>query len=1532
MKKIILNSIFLFLICSFALANRASYTDKTDTPLFEENVGQLRDDNGQPANYVLYTVKQPNLNIFITTSGITYYFYTNKDIGRKIENEKNYFSDSLEQQWYRVDMILKGATISREKIVQEGGVENSQTDYYYPHCSDGIKNVMKYNKVVIKNIYQGIDWVLYNKNGKLKYDFIIHKGADYKQVELLYEGGGNFKFTENQLSFGNEIGTLAEGNLYCFDAEKEIESSYNVRKNSHYHLMKSDKKEKQNHLVLDNEFSYSVNITLNANEEHIVYPLVIDPYLNWATYYGAISEDAATSVHASGLYVWVTGYSYSTAFPLLNPGGTAYYQGTKAGSGTDAFILKFNTNGQRLWATYYGGGTGASYTRGLSIFSTNSTVWVTGYVNASAFPLHNPGGGAYFQNTAGGGDDAFILKFNTTGERLWATYYGGSGNELGHSIHFDGTNVWVTGETGSNNFPVLDPGGATYFDGFYGGSPDIFILKFNSNGVRIWATYYGGNGTDVGYSIQSQGGSVWIVGRGAGSIPLLNPGGGAYYQTWNAGSDIVILKFNTTGERLWATCYGGTSDEVAYSGFSDGTNFWVTGYTLSTNFPTLAPGGTTYQQAYNAQQDAIIIKFNTSGVRIWATYYGGSGGDWGNSIHSDGTNMWITGKTTSTNFPLLNPMAGNFHQGTFGGITDGHILQFNMNGQRISATYYGGSTVDESASIMSTGTNIWVAGQTQSTNFLTQNNGVNPYMQTNLSGNYDAFILKFTTTCGMPVISTVTASPSTICNGESTLLTVTGYLVNANSWQWYTGSCGGSLVGGGTNITQFPGTTTTYYVRGTGGCVGTSASCQTVTVTVNPLPNATIGSNSPVCEAQTLNLTSSGGTSYSWTGPLSFSSTQQNPSITNVNPAHAGTYSVEVTGGNGCKLTQQTNVSINAQPNATASYNFGVCEGQTLSLTSSGGISYSWTGPNGFTSTQQNPNITNVTLAAAGTYTVVVTGVNGCQKSAQTVVTIEAKPNVTIGSNSPVCVGQTLNLTSSGGVIYSWTGPNGFTSSNATPSIPSVTLAAAGIYSVNVTGMNGCSNAAQTNVTINTLPSPIAGNNGSVCEGQTLSLTSSGGISYSWTGPNGFTSTQQNPSITNVTLAAAGTYIVLVTGGNGCSNTAQTSVVVNPQPVATAGSNSPVCAGQTLSLSSSGGGTYSWNGPNGFSSSQQNPSITNVTLAAAGTYLVLVTGGNGCQKLAQTTVSINQPASISTQVTNANCGQSNGSAEVIILNGTGPYTYSWSNGGTSALIQNIPAGAYTITVTDGNNCQTQDVATVGSVGGPTVNVNKTNVTCQGGSNGIATANPSGGTPPYTYSWNNGATTQSISNLTEGTYTVTVTDYVGCITPQNTIISFLYALPNVVANASATTICEGDAVTLFGSGATNYVWNNAVTNNIPFVPLATNTYTVTGTDVNGCENTDQITVQVIVCTSIFDRSNNNDVIAYPNPTSDLVNIRINEGVLNSVLITDGIGNIVLSEKINSDNATIDLSTQARGLYFLHIESNTGERIVKKIIKN
>lgn len=430
------------------------------------------------------------------------------------------------------------------------------------------------------------------------------------------------------------------------------------------------------------------------------------------------------------------------------------------------------------------------------------------------------------------------------------------------------------------------------------------------------------------------------------------------------------------------------------------------------------------------------------------------------------------------------------------------------------------------------------------------------------------------------VVNTTPATPtassnSPVCTGNS--LNLSTPAVAGATYSWTGPNSFASSLQNPTITGVTAAAAGTYSVTVTvGGCtsaVGTTA------VVVNTTPAApTASSNSPVCTGNTINLSTPAvaGATYAWTGPSAFTSSLQNPTRPSATLAMAGTYSVTVTVGGCTSAAGTTAVVINSTPaTPTASSNTPVYSGNTLNLSTPlvAGATYSWTGPNSFTSSLQNPSITGVTTAASGTYSVTVT-VGGCTSAAgTTAVTINATPATPAPtSNSPVCIGNTINLSTAAvaGATYSWTGPAAFTSSLQNPTRPSATLAMAGTYSVTVT-LGGCTSAAGTTVVNVVSPpaTPTASSNSPVCTGNTLNLSTPAvaGATYAWTGPNSFTSTAQNPSITGVTTAAAGTYSVTVTVG-GCTSAAGTTVVtINTTPATpAASSNSPVCSGNTLNL------------------------------------------------------------------------------------------------------------------------------------------------------------------------------------------------------------------------------------------------------------------------------------------------------------------------------------------------------------------------------
>ena len=688
----------------------------------------------------------------------------------------------------------------------------------------------------------------------------------------------------------------------------------------------------------------------------------------------------------------------------------------------------------------------------------------------------------------------------------------------------------------------------------------------------------------------------------------------------------------------------------------------------------------------------------------------------------------------------------------------------------------------------------------------------------------------------------VTAAPVVLVSNNGPLCTGSQLSLSANGTGtfYWTGPNGFSSFQQNpviNNVTLAASGLYSVTVTNTAGCSTTAAT----NVVISPVFTALAASNSPLCAGSTLSLNASAGTSWSWTGPNGFSSLLQNPSILNISAASVGTYTVTVTNAAGCTSTATVNVSLNTAPVAVASNNGPVCEGGSVTLNAAGGVSYNWTGPNGFSSTQQNPVINNVSLADAGSYTVVVTNAAGCVATASTNLQVNTLPVITLTNNGPICAGSMLNLSTNGTGTYSWTGPNGFTSILQNPSIGNVSTAAAGLYSLTITNASGCSVTVQTNVVINTGITAQASSNNPLCAGSTLNLSSSAGVSHFWTGPNGFSSLQQNPSILNATNAASGIYTVTITSASGCTSTATTNVLVSNTPIAYAAANSPVCAGTSLSLSASGGTSYSWTGPNGFISQQQNPVIPNVSVLAEGTYTVTVSNANGCTSVTTTDVTVIPNPTIATQPASQNvCTGNSVTFSVSANNATG---YQWrKNGinipGANSSMYTIPVvslsdgGNYSVLVS--NSCANVLSGNAALTVAPSVVIlsqPSSQTICSGSSVtfSVATNNAT------VYQWKkngndipgaNGSsyTIASIVPGDAGNYSVLAVNSCSDATSSSAVL-VVNTIPTIATQPVNQSVCTGNSVTfsvVASSNATGYQWRKNGTN----ISGATNsTYTI-----------------------------------------------------------------------------------------------------------
>lgn len=737
--------------------------------------------------------------------------------------------------------------------------------------------------------------------------------------------------------------------------------------------------------------------------------------------------------------------------------------------------------------------------------------------------------------------------------------------------------------------------------------------------------------------------------------------------------------------------------------------------------------------------------------------------------------------------------------------------------------------------------------------------------------------------------------------------------------------------------------------------------------------------NGPVCSNVTLELyaaSTTSGVSYEWTGPNSFSNTTQNPEITSPTPANSGAYIVTAR-FMGCEASDTTTATVNASvgaTNAVAVTNGPICKNEDLQLTggaTGSSLSYSWIGPNSFTSNQQNPTIATADVVASGTYVMYVSNGN-CTVRDTVEATVKPIPeNFSGGSNAPLCTGTALQFSASSstsGVSFSWTGPNSFNANTANPVIGGASSVHDGSYFVTA-DLNGCELYDTVSVTVKPVPvKPVANSNSAICAGDTLYLTSStstSGVAYSWTGPSTFTSNHQNPSVVNTTTTMSGDYVVTA-DLNGCSRTDTVSVTVKPYPSAvTAVSNSPLCVGDNLNLSigsSTSGSTYSWSGPNSFSSGIQTPAITNTTLANSGWYVATV-DLNGCIYKDSTSVDIYSiPSAPNLSYSSPICV---GETLELSANNVPGASYAWTGANSfAASVQNPTrsniqlgdTGTYTATVTV-NGCTsapTNIKVSVNPVPFVVIQVAPGDTVCAG-SPAVFTPLPSnhGGTPSYRWYVNgiqqNTGVNFSIASLNDKDVVYCdMTESTKCKVPyidtsndiEMDVVSTL--TPTVSITANPTPPIKEDEYITFTATANDagalpeYQWKR---NGADISGANASTWSA-----NTLNDNDQISVEVrssyrcplpatvisnsitvTILSGIADNNAQEEIRIYPNPAGDYVVFDYSKAqsvTPNRLSITNSLGQKVLTKTLDINSGkfiwqTIDMSP---GVYMYHISSD------------
>ena len=658
-------------------------------------------------------------------------------------------------------------------------------------------------------------------------------------------------------------------------------------------------------------------------------------------------------------------------------------------------------------------------------------------------------------------------------------------------------------------------------------------------------------------------------------------------------------------------------------------------------------------------------------------------------------------------------------------------------------------------------------------------------------------------------------------------------------------------------------TTTTLYRRKATDAASTIKYSDTVTIAVNALPTITGTTNACIGASTTLTGSGTAATSNAWVSASTGVATISTSGV--VTGVSAGTSVITYTNSNGCSKTET--ITINALPAISGSAE--VCVGATSTLTGSGtaATTTSWATSNSAVASITSSGV--MTGASAGTATITYTNSNGCSITANAVV--NSLPTIT-GSTS-VCQYATLSLTGSGTAASSspWSSSN--TSVAKVSNTGTVTGISGGTTTISYTNNKGCTETQI--ITVNGQPSvSVSPSSATISPGGSQSLTASGGSSYSWS-PSATLSSSTGSSVT-ATPSTTTTYDVIGTDSKGCADTAQVTVtVLSSLSAGTIAGSQTICFGADptafTSSAAPSGGTGSlttqwqksinagstWSDISGATSSTYDESSS---IAVTTSYRRKVTDGASNIDYSNTiTITINSKPNASLSASQVSCyGGSNGAITTTLTGGTSPFTYSWSGSSYSATtkdISSLSAGSYTLICTDNNGCK--DTASVSvtepsaalSIGTPSV----TAVGCKGASTGAINLTISGGTTAYSYAWTGPssytASTEDISSLAAGTYSVTVTDANGC-TATNASVSVTEPSAALSLSNSAQTnvLCYGNstgAVTVAAAGGTSpyeyKIGSGSYSSSATFSSLAAGSYTITTKDANGCTQTLSVTI-------------------------------------------------------------------------------------------
>lgn len=1309
---------------------------------FEENRGQVIDDSGNPRSDILFTARMRGMRVYVLRDRISYVFVrrspTDSMSANDIAESLFGFSDEPDRtppaprsssQVYRLDVVFDGASAAMQAEGTDAFADVAH--YYLAHCRDGVGDVHSFGTVTLRDLYPSIDMVLRVADSSIKYEFVVRPGGDPSRIRMRYDGVSSVDLdASGNLHVRTEAGDLLDGAPISVlgDGEKDREVEIPTR-----------------FVVRANDVSFAV-ATFDRTRT-----LVIDPSITWSTYIGNDGTEYGLRDHGTSPIAICT--NGDVVFGAMTEGTTyptsiGAFQYSATGGNGDAVLVRIRASGARAWATFIGG-TAKEECHSIALDAADN-VAIGGLTESNNFPVSTGADRTTFSN-----GECFIVKFDSTGARLWGTYVGGTGWEGKGTIASDSTGgVIIFGSTSSTGIATTGAYQTTLPTTV---NTPQFLARYSSTGARQWATYFG-SGVPMGVESNASVGII-VCGRAGDVLPVTTNA----YQTTVAGTfDGFVARFGLDGRLKWSTFIGGGNDDVAVDVTADARgNITTAGWTLSSNFPVTTGA---FQTTYGGPADGTVTSFDSSGALRWSTFIGGIYGDQFGDIDADPSGeVVVAGITLSSDYPTTTDR----FMGPTPSSTDGVISWFDSSGGLRWSTYISGNGTEYLNGVAVRRPFIAVGGLSWFGGYPTTTNA----MQRTFGGSVDHVVTRI---CLMGP-SVTSSGPLVLCPGDSVTLSASnGY----DSYLWSNGATSREIVVRDTGSYRVTATSTF-------DCSGQS---NTVRVAMHRRNRPTVTPSAALrfCAGDSVRLVgTSGFRRYRWSN---------GDTTAAITVRATGTYRLSTLDSNGCRdSTDGIAVTVVPRPITTVIEPAGpirLCAGDSITLAVQSPVA-------GERLVWSNGAVgPSIRVGTAGTYFVKATNADGCVGAADSVrVTTTPRPVARINAigDPAMCPGDSLELQAGGlYATYAW---------STGDSTRSIYARSAGQFMLTVRDTNGCSASTSISVTVRDAPVAIifAGGPLQFCSGGEVLLQAGGHQNAVWS--NGM----QGPI---VIVRDSGFYWTDITDVWGCrarSDTVRVDVFAKPNVDITGPLSLCPNSEATYAVRADDGLVYEWSLElgDGVILSGRDASDAHVRWGSSGGRLRVIARNpaTGCSDTAIVDVGISDDVRPAVAVTGSLrlCPDDSVSLDA----GPGYARYRWSNGDTTRRTIARSAGRHAVYVETAEGCAGSSDTVVVSQGVapvPVVSANGATTLCKGSSATLATGRFA------TYLWSNGERTSTITVRDAGTYSVRVLDSNGCEGVSEALTIAVVDPPAVAIEgpaggcaASELTYCASD------SSLNSFVW-------------------------------------------------------------------------------------------------------------------------------